>query len=238
MTRPRPEIVLPAWRELDSGLLVPSSVADRLVTGEGGEVELPPELAVAPAPVAVVEQMPLSADQMGGAINERELGLEPPADLAELVDKLEPLPFETAFLLVARIAAQVWHMREDAERQLALVRTFDMPNLVGRLEQALEVREGRARRFVFAEQYLTVLQRVLVEHAREATLADGATDDELRATIAAYFAAASVTSSADAHLQDGDPTPEEWLVYLIKNGSYNARPPNLNEFTRCARALR
>lgn len=232
MPRPRPEIIVPAWRELDSGLLVPSSVADRLVPGEGEEVELPPELAVPPAPVAVLEQMPLSADQMGGAINERELGLEPPADLAELVDKAEPLPFETAFLLVARIAAQVWHMREDAERQLALVRTFNMPNLVDRLEQALQVQEGRARRVVFAEQYLTVLQRVLVDHAREATLADGATDDELRATVAAYFAAASVTSSADAHLQEGEPTAEEWLVYLIKNGSYNVRPPNLNEFTR------
>ena len=77
-----------------------------------------------------------------------------------------------------------------------------------------------------------MLQRVLIEHARSATLSDGATEDELRGTIAAYFAAASVTSSADAHLEYGDPTPEEWLVYLVKNGSYNARPPNLNEFTR------
>ena len=232
MPRPHADIVVPAWRELDSGLLVPSSVADRLVRGQRGEIELPPELVVPPAPVAVLEQMPLSADQMGGAINERELGLEPPADIAELVGKVEPLPFESAFLLVARIVAEVWHMREDAERQLELVRTFNMPNLVARLEQALRQRDGCARRFVFAEQYLTVLQRVLVEHAREATLADGATDDELRATIAAYFAAASVASSADAHLQDGEPTPEEWLVYLIKNGSYNVRPPNLNEFTR------
>ena len=232
MPRPRADIVVPAWRELSSGLLVPSSIADRLVTDQLDGPEVPPELALPPAPVAVVEQMPLSADQMGGAINERELGLEPPADLAELVEKAQPLPFESAFLLVARIAAEVWRMREDAERQLALVRRFDMPNLVARLEEALVERDGRARRFVFAEQYLTVLQRVLIEHARAATLADGATDDELRATIAAYFAAASVTSSADAHLQDGEPTPDEWLVYLIKNGSYNVRPPNLNEFTR------
>ena len=176
--------------------------------------------------------MPLSADQMGGAINERELGLDPPADLAELVEKVRQLPFENAFLLVARLAAAVWHVREDAEQQLALVRTFNMPNLADRLEQALDVRDGRAQRYVFAEQYLTVLQRMLVEHARDVTLAEEATEDELRATIAAYFAAASVTSSADAHLQRGEPTAEEWLVYLIKNGSYNVRPPNLNAFTR------
>src|SRR4051812_24773917 len=175
--------------------------------------------------------MPLSADQMGGAINEEELGL-PPADLDELIERGRELPFEHAFLLVACIAAEVWHMREDAERQLDLVRRFDMPNLVARLEQVLVVQDGRARRFVFAEQYLTVLQRVLVEHARPATLAEEATEDDLRATIAAYFAAASVTSAADAHLKDGEPTAEEWLVYLIKNGSYNNRSPNVNVFTR------
>jgi hypothetical protein len=94
------------------------------------------------------------------------------------------------------------------------------------------VRDGRARRVIFAEQYLTVLQRVLTQHARDATLAEGVTEDELRATIAAYFAAASVTSAADAHLKEGEPTPEEWLVYLIKNGSYNNRAPNVNVFTR------
>jgi hypothetical protein len=232
MPLPRAGIIVPAWRELESGLLVPSSVADRLVRPQGGEIGLPPEVAAPPAPVAVVEHMPLSADQMGGAINERELGLEPPADLAELVEKVEQLPFESAFLLVARIAAVVWHVREDVERQLDLVRTFDMPNLVARLEETVAVHDGRARRFVFAEQYLTVLQRILIEHAREAALGDGATEDDLRATIAAYFAAASVTSSADAHLESDDATAEEWLVYLVKNGSYNARPPNLNEFTR------
>jgi hypothetical protein len=230
MQLPRHEIAVPAWRELASGLLVPSSVADRIETGRPG-IEVPPELEPPPAPVAVVEQLPVSADQLGGAINEEELGL-PPADLDELIERAQELPFEHSFLLVARIAAEVWHMREDADRQLALVRTFDMQGLVARLEQVLPVRDGRARRVVFAEQYLTVLQRMLVQHARDATLAEQATEDELRATIAAYFAAASVTSAADAHLKERDPTPEEWLVYLIKNGSYNNRSPNVNVFTR------
>jgi hypothetical protein len=122
---PRHEIVVPAWRMLPSGLIVPSSVADRLESGRP-EIAVPPELTLSPAPVAVVEQLPVSADQMGGAINEEELGL-PPADLDELIAKVPELPFEHAFLLIARIAAAVWHMREDAERQLELVRTFKMP---------------------------------------------------------------------------------------------------------------
>ena len=69
-----------------------------------------------------------------GAINEEELGL-PSADLDELIAKVRELPFEHAFLLIARIAAEVWHMREDAERQLDLVRSFEMPNLVAKLEE-------------------------------------------------------------------------------------------------------
>ncbi len=73
---------------------------------------------------------------------------------------------------------------------------------------------------------------MLVQHGRDATLAEDVTEDELRATIAAYFSAASVTSAADAHLKEGEPTPEEWLVYLIKNGSYNNRAPSMNVFTR------
>jgi len=67
---------------------------------------MPRELEPPPAPVAVVEQLPVSADQMGGAINEEELGL-PPADLDELIAKVRELPFEHALLLSARIAAEV-----------------------------------------------------------------------------------------------------------------------------------
>lgn len=228
MPRPRFEIVVPQWRELDSGLLVPSSVADRIVIARDNAVEVPRELAGAPVPIAVLDQVPTSADQMGAAITERELGIEPPTDLPELVRKVQPLPFEMAFLLVAQIAAVVWHIREDGHGQLDLVRRFDMPNLVDELERALRPDGNGAPHVVFAEQYLTVL----VRHAREATLADEATDPEMRATIAAYFAAASVASSADAHLHEGEPTPEEWLVYLVKNISYNVRSPQVNAFTR------
>lgn len=230
MQLPRFEISVPAWRELASGLLVPSSIADRL-RSRRTSIDLPPELVPPAVAIAVVENLPVSADQLGGAINEEELGL-PSADLPELVRRGQELPFEHSFLFLARIAAEVWHMREDSDRQLALVRTFDMPTLVARLEQVLVVRDGRAPRVVFAEQYLTVLQRILIQHARDATLADEATEDELRSTIAAYFAAASVTSAADAHLKAGDVTATEWLVYLTKNGSYNNRSPNVNAFTR------
>jgi hypothetical protein len=33
-------------------------------------------------------------------------------------------------------------------------------------------------------------------------------------------------------LQEDEPDAERWLVYLLKNGLYNARPPLVNEITR------
>lgn len=85
---------------------------------------------------------------------------------------------------------------------------------------------------IFAEQYLTVLQRLLIEHAAELEMDYEPTRVDLARTIRAIFAAASVTGAADADLEDGEPDAERWLVYLLKNGLYNAQPPLVNEITR------
>jgi hypothetical protein len=228
-----PNFIVPSWRELPSGLLVPSSVADRLAAADSGDAaRIPPELWGEPAPVAVVDTLPMSADQLAGALNEAELGLEV-STLEQLVELVRLLPFERSFLLVARLAAALSDMREDASAQLELVRTWDVPGLPDAIEQVLRRHEAEGRRLViFAEQYLTVLQRLLVEHAAELDMDYEPTQLDLLRTIRAIFAAASVTSSADADLQEGEPDAERWLVYLLKNGLYNARPPLVKEITR------
>jgi hypothetical protein len=183
-------------------------------------------------PVAVIDSLPLSSDQLAGALNEEELGLEV-STLEQLVELARLLPFERSFLLTARLAAALSHVREDSEAQLELVRGWDVPGLTEAIEQVLRRHETEGRRLViFAEQYLTVLQRLLVEHAADLDMAYEPTDIDLRRTIRAIFASASVTSAADADLQQGHPDPERWLVYLMKNGLYNARPPLVNEITR------
>ena len=72
-----PHLVVPSWRELSSGLIVPSSVADLIAAADAdGAARIPAELRGPPRPVAVVDGMPMSADQLAGALNEAELGLE------------------------------------------------------------------------------------------------------------------------------------------------------------------
>ena len=67
------ELVVPQWQELQSGLLIPNSVADRIQVERDQPDLLPPELREDLQRVAVVDEMPLSSDQLAGALNEEEL---------------------------------------------------------------------------------------------------------------------------------------------------------------------
>lgn len=226
------ELVVPQWQELPSGLLVPSSVADRIRADREQPDVLPPELRQELEPVAVIDQMPLSADQLAAALNEEELGLEP-ATLEQLIGTVERLPFEHSFLLLARLAAALWHVREDAQAQIQLVAGFDMPVLLERVSDLVAQHEARGSRLVvFAEQYITTLQRLLIDHARPLDLAYEPTEWDLRSTVSAYFSTATIVSAADADLREGEVDATRWLVYWLKNGLYNARPVMVNEFTR------
>ncbi|MCP9486438.1 MAG: hypothetical protein MSC30_11295 [Gaiellaceae bacterium MAG52_C11] len=125
-------------------MLVPSSVPDRIAGAEGDEAaRIPAELRGEPAPLAVVDALPTSADQLAGALNEEELGLDV-STLEQLVDLVRLLPFERSFLLVARLAAALTHVREDAEAQLALVRRWEVPGLAEAIERVLRRHEADA----------------------------------------------------------------------------------------------
>jgi hypothetical protein len=226
------ELVVPQWQELPSGLLVPSSVADRIRTDRERPDVLPPELRQDLEPIAVMDEMPLSADQLAAALNEEELGLEP-ATLEQLIGTVERLPFEHSFLLIARLAAALWHVREDAQAQIQLVAIFDMPVLLERVAELVTQHEARGGRLVvFAEQYVTTLQRLLIDRARPLDLGYEPTEWDLRSTVSAYFSTATIVSAADADLREGRVDATRWLVYWLKNGLYNARNVMVNEFTR------
>jgi hypothetical protein len=226
-----PKLFAPRFTALPSGLIVPSSVADRVAT-EPPEIWVPAELRTPAQPVAVVDRLPMSADQFAGAINEDELGL-PSSTLPQLIALVSTLPFERCFLLVSRLLAKLDDIRDDAHAQLEVVRSWDMPGAAEVLEKIVRRHEAEGGRIVvFAEQYLTVLQRLLVEHAADLTMVYEPTDRDLMRLIAAIFASATVTSAADADLQQGDVTAERWLLFTVKNGLYNAKPPLVNEITR------
>ena len=227
---PLPRLMAPRYAQLPSGLLVPSTVADRIEAGP--ETWVPLELQPQARPVAIVDALPMSADQFAGAITEEDLGLSR-STLEDLIALVGPLPFERSILLVARLLAKLDGVREDAQAQLAIVRSWGMTELADSIEQALAPHLRAERRIViFAEQYLTVLERLLIQHADPKPLEYDPTDQELLRLVAAIFAAGSVTGSADADLLGGEPNRERWLVYTLKNGLYNAKPPLVNEITR------
>ena len=228
-----PVVFAPRFRQLDSGLFVPSSVADRIAETPP-EIWLPPELRQPAQPIAIVDDLPMSADQFAGAMNEEELGL-PVSTLDSLVGLVRLLPFERCILLAARLQAKLYDIREDADAQVEIVRYWGMIELADAIEEVLRRHRAENRRLVvFAEQYLTVLQRLLVEQAEALTMDYEPNDLDLKRMIRALFAAATVTSSADADLKDlrVDADPERWLIYTLKNGLYNARPNLVNEVTR------
>ncbi len=226
------ELVVPAWQEHPAGLLIPSSVADRIRVDRDQPDVLPAELRQDLEPVAVVDKMPLSTDQLAAALNEEELGLEP-ATLEQLMGTVERLPFEHSFLLLSRLMAALWHVREDAQAQIEFVGGFDMPVLLEQVTELVAQHEARGSRLVvFAEQYITALQRLLVDHALPLDLAYAPTEWDLRSTVSAYFSTATIVSAADADLREGEVDAARWLVYWLKNGLYNARPVMVNEFTR------
>jgi hypothetical protein len=108
-----------------------------------------------------------------------------------------------------------------------------MPVLLERAAELVAQHEARGSRLVvFAEQYVTALERLLVDHARPLDLSYEPTDWDLRSTVSAYFSTATIVSAADADLREGDVDADRWLVYWLKNGLYNARPVIVNEFTR------
>lgn len=225
-----PVIWVPAWRKLDSGLIVPSSVGERIAPPAD---PVPPEFLPEPQPVVFQAQPPSSLDQILAVMGEEELGLSA-ADLGELRAVAGSLPFEWAFVRVAQLLAAVWHMHNDGPKQVALLEQLGLAWHAHRAREFLAGARG-LRRCVLAEQHLTLLQRLLVDHAREATLDTDPTLDDAAGLVQAIFSANSVANSFSHHLTERDLAEDEWLVYLLQNAVFNGRQSLLNAATRARR---
>lgn len=228
------ELLVPRWQEHPSGLIVPSSVSDRIVTQQ--EVSIPDEFTPPQAPMAVVDRRPTSSDQVFAVPSAVDLGL-PVGDMADLEMLLADVPFEPAVLLLARMAAEIWHARADAERQLALVRDIGMHGLAERLERYLVGASAREERLVFSPQDINLVERLLVEHAAEKTFDDGMNEAEASWAVGAIFVAgALVRVPVEEHLMQLETGSDEWLAHFLQNGAFHSRRAPMNAFTR-ARTL-
>jgi hypothetical protein len=223
-----PEIEVPMWRRLASGLIVPSSLAEG-VHGPLRTADVPAELVPPAPPIAILAALPSSADQFLARPNERELGLTP-SDLEFLAGEATQIPFEPAMLAIARIAAAVWHVPLDRDAQLELANSFfDGAAIVAQLRQWVQAEENR---IVFSEQQFFVVQRLLVEYARDGAIDDGMTETEFTRLKRLTLGAVTLIDGSHADFEQAGATSDEMLAYLIQNGAYHSRPNMLNTFAR------
>ena len=217
------------WRRLASGLLLPSSIAGEARGLASHTLYLPPDLRPPAQAVAILDQLPSSADQVFARPNERELDLEP-STLEYLAGEAAGIPFEPAMLAIARLAAANWHIPLDREAQLALADDFfDGASIVERLRLWVNREDGRV---VFSEQQFFVVQRLLIEYAYDGVIADGMSEDEFTRLKQLIVGAATIVDASHFDLEQAAAVGDEMLAYVIQNGAYHSRRNMLNAFAR------
>lgn len=223
-----PNIQVPLWKKLASGLIVPSSVADGTQVQQLA-VGLPTELIPPPAPIALQSAAPHSTDQILVHPTEEELGLSARYDLDFLVALASEIPFEPAMLAISRLAAALWHIHQDGQAQLELARSFfdDDAPIIARFEAFVRADPNHV---IFSEQQFFVAQRILVEHAADGTLSNGMTSQQATRMKQLIVGAAMIVDPDERKFADA--TPETVLAYLVQNGAYHSRPNMMNSFAR------
>jgi hypothetical protein len=223
-----PEIVVPLWERLASGLYVPGSVGQRIEI-PADTPDFARELLPPPAPVAVLERRPSLEDQIAVRPTEADLGLGDRTTLDQLIALIRVVPFEPAMLALCRLHAMNWHIALDGRAQLEVARTFfgDIP-LIERFARFLAQHENGV---LFSEQEFFVIQRLLVEYAADGTLEEGMGDNSPSLAMA-LVGARSIVDESHAALEEGEPDAEEMIAYMVQNGAYYERRNLLNSFAR------
>ncbi len=160
-------------------------------------------------------------------IAEPDLNL-PTTTLAQLRALAELLPFEAAMLAVALLNVRVEPVLNDPAGQWTLAQEFyaGQPDLLARYER---VRESAPARLIFSPQPITLLMRVLIDHAREEPLR-ALTSGEFQTLQRAVLGAHSALESSLGALPM--PTRENVLAYELQASTFFHRPPLLGEMAR------
>jgi hypothetical protein len=143
------------------GLWLPTGYADR---SRPAPVSLGFQLSDGSELAVVFRRQPdLMEALFKAAPAERDFGLSE-TSLAELRAIVSELPFDTAMVVFARLAAEAWHIGNDKDGQMALVREIFPPDapVVQRIEGFLTEHEGGG---FFIEQQLFALMRLALEES-------------------------------------------------------------------------
>ncbi|TMK96887.1 MAG: hypothetical protein E6G34_13645 [Actinobacteria bacterium] len=168
----------------------------------------------------VIEINPLRASPDPG-----DLGLVP-LTYEQVLRNLSTVPFEPAMVHISALAAEVFHHSDDAEFQLALAHElYEDSQLLTRLRWFVESEAGM---LVFDERYLTVLQRLLVEHAAPTRGEDGLTGQQTSTLLTALLAIPGIVTSRapDAPPPAGaeEEQLDDWTAFAVQGGAYYEKP--------------
>jgi hypothetical protein len=196
---------------------------------------LPEELRPQPAPIAFGVGPPADADVVAVYADEEAVGL-PISSPAQLVSMMKAVSFTPAVIGVARVAAIAYALRTDPHAQLQLAaHIFGEGPLLDRLRGF--VQSEKPQGFVFAEQNIMVLLRLLIEHAQPSVANTMLSDDQIGILNHALLAAGAVTGE----LSRGVPHEtriEDWLPFFIQNGAYNSKEQPMGALARAQGGVR
>jgi hypothetical protein len=170
----------------------------------------------------VARVVPTMLGQIYVVADEAALDL-PKSTIDTVREHLRTLPFSEAVARVADVAARLWPVRDDVTAQrVMLERLVRAPAHLSAYDRVL----GRAddnfdgHLLVLDEQQLLVLQRLVLEEAAVGGAEWTAASDE--ALEAAFLGVTTVAGEGTARLHGGQRQLEDWVGFLMQNGSFNA----------------
>jgi hypothetical protein len=214
-----------------TGLIVMFDEPRRPMRGEGW-ARSPHDLSFPTRP------SPSLLDQMVVVCDEAALGLSPPSTVEEVRELLASLPWVPAMVRTARIARKLWPIRDEPERQLELAcELFGKDaGIMGDFRAFLR-RPGSERRYLFHEQQLSILQRLILESAAEYDEEEftWTAEQDLQLRKALIKVSSVIADGASRVLDEERRDPMAWLGFITQNSAYNASEQPLLAYQRAWR---
>ncbi|MFZ0383381.1 MAG: hypothetical protein WCD11_21935 [Solirubrobacteraceae bacterium] len=174
--------------------------------------------------------MPSDLDQVAVYADEEAAGL-PVSSLEQVREWISLVPFEPGMLLAAHIAAKSFGLLGDQRRQLEFAESIYAPPIVDKLKAFLR-REGPKAQ-LFAEQHALMLERILIESAKDEGAAPAPLQQlEAAAVLRALLGCTGVANVALDRMREENPTVEDFMAVFLQNGAYNSKPMLMGEMAR------
>ena len=172
---------------------------------------------------------PSLADKIVVVADETTFGLYR-MSIDEVRELVAPLPYTVATIWAARMLRSLWPVRDDPEGQLQLARqVFGAGPFIARCQEFLSSSQVGERRYLFSEQTLHVLERIVLESARADEDYEWPEDAEVKMR---RLGCTSVVSAASVGAQGDADNADKWLGFFAQNGAYNANDDPLLAYQR------